>query len=125
MAAKDGFKFGVVELLLLTLLSSEDKYGYQISHEISVLSDDNLYLKEGSMYPVLYKLMEKGYISSNVEKIGVRRTRVYYHLEDSGREYLKEIRSNYINNTKAIFKVAGISEEELFASNASEIKEKY
>lgn len=116
MAAKDGFKFGVVELLLLTLLSSEDKYGYQISQEISNLSDGYLYLKEGSMYPVLYKLMEKGYISSNVEKIGVRRTRVYYHLEDSGREYLREIRENYILNTQAIFKVAEISEKEFFAA---------
>lgn len=120
MPAKDGFKFGVVELLLLTLLSSEDKYGYQISQEISNLSNGYLYLKEGSMYPVLYKLMEKGYISSNVEKIGVRRTRVYYHLEDSGKEYLKGIRKNYIMNTKAIFKVAGISEKELIATKNEE-----
>lgn len=115
MAVKDGFKFGVVELLLLTLLLKEDKYGYQISHEISKISDGYIYLKEGSMYPVLYKLMEKGYITSSVEKIGLKRTRVYYHIEESGKEYLSKIRNNYINNTKAICKVAEISNEELFA----------
>ncbi len=117
MAAKDGFKFGVVELLLLTLLSNEDKYGYQISQEVSNLSGGYLNLKEGSMYPVLYKLMEKGYISSNVEKTGIRRTRVYYHLEDSGREYLQGIKNNYILNTKAIFKIAQISEEDFLTSD--------
>lgn len=116
MAAKDGFKFGMVELLLLTLLLKEDKYGYQISHEISEISNGYIYLKEGSMYPVLYKLMGKGYITSNVEKIGSKRTRVYYHIEEPGKEYLSRIRSDYINNTKAICKVVGISNNELFTS---------
>lgn len=115
LAAKDGFKFGIVELLLLTLLLKEDKYGYQISHEILDMSNGYIYLREGSMYPVLYKLMEKGYITSNVEKIGLRRTRVYYHIEESGKEYLRKIRGDYINNTKAICKVVGISNEELSA----------
>lgn len=68
------------------------------------------------MYPVLYKLMEKGYIKSRTEKIGEKRTRVYYHLEDSGREYLKETKSNYINNVKIICKIAEISKDELFSS---------
>ncbi len=116
LASKDSFKFGVVELLLLTMLKNEDKYGYQISQEVSDLSNGYLCLKEGSMYPVLYKLMEKGYIKSRTEKIGERRTRVYYHLEDSGREYLKETKSNYINNIKTICKIAEISKDELFPS---------
>lgn len=114
LAAKDSFKFGVVELLLLAMLKNEDKYGYQISQETLDLSDDHLCLKEGSMYPVLYKLMEKGYITSRIEKIGQRRTRVYYHLEESGKAYLTETKNNYITNIKAICKIAEISKEELF-----------
>ena len=98
------------------MLKNEDKYGYQISQEVSDLSNGYLCLKEGSMYPVLYKLMEKGYIKSRTEKIGEKRTRVYYHLEDSGREYLKETKSNYINNVKTICKIAEISKDELFSS---------
>lgn len=103
LTSKDSFKFRIVELILLAMLKNEDKYGY-------------LCLKEGSMYPVLYKLMEKGYIKSRTEKIGEKRTRVYYHLEDSGREYLKETKSNYINNVKIICKIAEISKDELFSS---------
>lgn len=116
LASKDSFKFRIVELILLAMLKNEDKYGYQISQEVSDLSNGYLYLKEGSMYPVLYKLMEKGYIKSRTEKIGEKRTRVYYHLEDSGREYLKETKSNYINNVKIICKIAEISKDELFSS---------
>lgn len=116
LASKDSFKFRIVELILLAMLKNEDKYGYQISQEVSDLSNGYLCLKEGSMYPVLYKLMEKGYIKSKTEKIGEKRTRVYYHLEDSGREYLKETKSNYINNVKTICKIAEISKDELFSS---------
>lgn len=116
LASKDSFKFRIVELILLAMLKNEDKYGYQISQEVSDLSNGYLYLKEGSMYPVLYKLMEKGYIKSRTEKIGEKRTRVYYHLEDSSREYLKETKSNYINNVKIICKIAEISKDELFSS---------
>lgn len=118
LASKDSFKFRIVELILLAMLKNEDKYGYQISQEVSDLSNGYLCLKEGSMYPVLYKLMEKGYIKSRTEKIGEKRTRVYYHLEDSGREYLKETKSNYnyINNVKIICKIAEISKDELFSS---------
>ena len=116
LTSKDSFKFRIVELILLAMLKNEDKYGYQISQEVSDLNNGYLCLKEGSMYPVLYKLMEKGYIKSRTEKIGEKRTRVYYHLEDSGREYLKETKSNYINNVKIICKIAEISKDELFSS---------
>ncbi len=116
LTSKDSFKFRIVELILLAMLKNEDKYGYQISQEVSDLRNGYLCLKEGSMYPVLYKLMEKGYIKSRTEKIGEKRTRVYYHLEDSGREYLKETKSNYINNVKIICKIAEISKDELFSS---------
>ena len=70
LTSKDSFKFRIVELILLAMLKNEDKYGYQISQEVSDLSNGYLCLKEGSMYPVLYKLMEKGYIKSRTEKIG-------------------------------------------------------
>ena len=112
LTSKDSFKFRIVELILLAMLKNEDKYGYQISQEVSDLSNGYLCLKEGSMYPVLYKLMEKGYIKSRTEKIGEKRTRVYYHLEDS----VKETKSNYINNVKIICKIAEISKDELFSS---------
>lgn len=47
------------------------------------------------MYPILYRITESGYVSFYEKKVGVRQTRVYYHLEDSGRKYLKSLLTSY------------------------------
>lgn len=48
-------------------------------------------IKEGSLYGPLYRLIGKNYISENKILVGKRRTRVYYHLEPLGVEYLDTI----------------------------------
>ena len=45
LTSKDSFKFRIVELILLAMLKNEDKYGYQISQEVSDLSNGYLCLK--------------------------------------------------------------------------------
>ena len=55
------------------------------------------------MYPTLYRLVEKKLISDRQEKVGVRRIRVYYHLEKAGEEYLKDIRKEYKDICQGIF----------------------
>lgn len=102
---KDGLKFSTVELLLLSLLKDEDKYGYQLTQEIASKSGNIFHLKEGSMYPVLYKLIDKGLISDHAEKVGVRRTRIYYHLEPAGEAYFQKLKSDYAKITRAITNV--------------------
>ena len=59
---------------------------------------DSLSYKKGSMYPVLYRLTEKGLVSTRKELVGKRRTRVYYHIEPDGIAYMKE-------NAKAYFSI--------------------
>lgn len=105
MMIKDGLKFSTVELLLLSLLKDEDKYGYQLTQEIASKSGNIFHLKEGSMYPVLYKLIDRGLISDHAEKVGVRRTRIYYHLEPAGRAYFENLKSDYAQITKAVINV--------------------
>lgn len=47
------------------------------------------------MYPILYRLTDEQYISFYEKKVGVRQTRVYYHLEDSGRTYYDGLLQSY------------------------------
>ena len=47
------------------------------------------------MYPILYKLQDQGYISDRQVKVGKRQTRVYYHLEPAGKEYLSQLTHDY------------------------------
>lgn len=89
------FKKATIEMLLLKLLSEGDMYGYQLSQELKKRSNGNYTILEGSMYPILYRLEEKKYISCYDQKVGIRQTRVYYHLEESGLEYFKELNNTY------------------------------
>ena len=75
------------QLLLLKLLSSEDMYGYQIILELARRSSNVFEMKEGTLYPVLKKLENSGYVTSyQAEANG--RTRKYYRLTQSGRKEL-------------------------------------
>ena len=51
--------FFKMEMLLLKILEEKDCYGYEIVQSIKKLSNDNIKLQEGTMYPILYKLEEK------------------------------------------------------------------
>lgn len=92
---RNNFKKGATALLILTFLQEGDMYGYQISQTLLERSDGEFSIPEGSLYPALYKLIESGYISDHKELVGKRLTRVYYHLEEPGREHLKQLTSDY------------------------------
>ncbi len=85
------FKF---DMLILSILCHGDFYGYQITSAIKKLSDGVIDIKEGSLYPCLYKMLEHHYISSK-EEIVNRKVRVYYHIEESGKAYLNELINEY------------------------------
>ncbi len=102
MTNRDNFKKGSVEMLLLHLLQIEDLYGYQLSQLICKHSNGILTVPEGSLYPTLYRLLEKGYITDYKKQIGKRLTRVYYHLEPQGEKYLSELLDNYVRVNEGI-----------------------
>ena len=93
---KNNIKHGTIELVLLLLLQKEQKYGYQLSQELSEFSE------ETTMYPTLYRLTQNGYLSFEQVKVGIKRTRVYYLITDAGREYLQKIIDEYNTITQAI-----------------------
>lgn len=112
MAISDNVKRGTIELLILTLLKSEDMYGYQLSQELTRRSNELYSLQESSMYPTLYRLVDKGFISDRQEKVGKRRVRVYYHLESDGEVYLNEIKKEYLSLCRGILYILNISDLE-------------
>ena len=110
MALSEGIKRGTVELLILTLLKDQDMYGYQLSHELANRSNGLYTLQESSMYPTLYRLVEKGMITDRREQVGKRKIRVYYHLEETGREYLTSLRKEYCAICRGILSILEITE---------------
>ena len=78
-------------MLILSILSTEDCYGYQLSLLIKDYSQGKISLPEGSLYPALYKLVDNGLISDEKRQVGKRLTRVYYHMEPEGKDYLNQL----------------------------------
>ena len=108
MAADSGqgsFRRGVMSLVILSLLKREDMYGYQLVQETERSSGGRLTTQEGSLYPVLYKLLDQGLISDKKVLVGKRMTRVYYHLEPSGEERLKELVQEYEEIAQGVFRI--------------------
>lgn len=112
MAISDNLKRGTIELSVLSLLKNGDMYGYEISQQLFIQSGELYQIQESSLYPSLYRMVEKGLISDRSEKVGKRRVRVYYHLETAGEEYLKELRREYLMHTAGVLKILGVNDIE-------------
>lgn len=99
------FRRGVMSLVILALLKREDMYGYQLVQETERSSGGRIITQEGSLYPVLYKLLDQGLISDRKVQVGKRMTRIYYHLEPAGEARLTELIQEYMEITQGIFQI--------------------
>lgn len=99
---RSNFKMGTVEMIVLFLLQKHDLYGYQLTTLIKKQSGGNVIVTESTLYPTLYKLLKNDYISDREMPIGKRRVRVYYHLEDAGKERLADLLEDYHEITVGI-----------------------
>ena len=77
-------------------------YAYQLVQEANQSSGGRIQTQEGSLYPVLYKLLEQGLISDRKVLVGKRMQRIYYHLEPAGEERLRELIWEYNEITTGV-----------------------
>lgn len=102
MATKNYFMNGITELLILSLLRDKDRYVYEIVKAIEDMSGGLLEISQNTVYTATYKLVSEGKISEYTETVGKKRTRVYYHLEPDGVDYLEELDFTYRRHTKGV-----------------------
>ena len=99
------YQRGLAPLIILSLLKREDMYGYQLVQETERTSHGQIVTQEGSLYPVLYKLEEGGFISSHKVLVGKRMQRVYYHIEPTGIAYLDMLIKEYETVTSGMHSI--------------------
>ncbi|MDD5932412.1 MAG: PadR family transcriptional regulator [Oscillospiraceae bacterium] len=81
---------GSTTLLILSLLSREEMYGYQMITELYRRSDRTFELKEGTLYPILHTLEAEGLVSVREREADTGRMRKYYRITRKGRKALEE-----------------------------------
>jgi transcriptional regulator len=90
-----GLLQGTVELLVLKALSWGPIHGYGIASWIESATDDVLRVEEGSLYPALYRLVARGWVSSEWRTTENNRTARYYSVTRSGRKQLASERAQW------------------------------
>ena len=85
-------KRSTTEVLLLSLLSQHDMYGYQLTAEMKHQSNGLCNYNETTFYPILNRLLNQNMISMTRIITDQQRVRVYYHLEESGKEYSEDLK---------------------------------
>ncbi len=94
MLNTESFKRGTVDLAVLCVLKEKDMYGYEIVKAVKEKSCGNFDLPLGTLYPVLYRFVENGYLTDR-DEIVKKRLRKYYHLEEKGVEYYEDLLREY------------------------------
>jgi len=101
-------KKGSAELLILSLVETRPRHGYEISKLIETRSDGVVRFNVASLYPLLYRLEKRGWIEGRwVEKAGQRRRR-YYKLTPAGKKVLAAQRSTWQSFVAAINQITGL-----------------
>ena len=109
MLIQENFRRATAELVILHLLLEEDLYGYQIAKKIGECSNGMYTLPEGTMYPIMYRLISKGLVCEFNRMVN-KRMRKYYHLEASGRDYYETMLDEYKAVSQGVIKILNLKE---------------
>ncbi len=80
---------GTLDMLILKVLNRGPMHGFGIANRIQQLSDEALSVGEGSLYPALYRLQDRGWVESEWGPSENNRRAKYYKLTRSGRKQLE------------------------------------
>ena len=100
------FKKGALELCVLSLLRKQDMYGYELTETIS----REMSVTAGTLYLILKRLKDTGYLSTYLVESSGGPARKYYHLTDQGKEYEEAQRNEWVLFTEKVERLIGNDE---------------
>lgn len=93
---------GTLDLLILKTLALEPMHGWGIAQRIQQVSRDVLQIQQGSLYPALYRLERKGWISAEWGASENNRRAKYYSLTRAGRQQLEKEMADWNRLSSAV-----------------------
>jgi len=99
---------GSTGLLVLSVLSRQELYGYQIIKTVELMSESVFQMNEGTLYPILHALEQEGMLSSYwAESPDTGKRRKYYKITDAGLRELQMQKQAWDTYQKAVNRVIG------------------
>jgi transcriptional regulator len=107
MPPKSDLLAGTLEMLVLRTLSTQSMHGYAIAQQLDKLSEGVLQVEQGSLYPALERLLNKGLVTARWAESPTKRQARYYTITRAGRKLLAEKTEDYDRVALAIAQIMG------------------
>jgi PadR family transcriptional regulator PadR len=105
MVLYDQIRKGSTNTLILSLLSEEPMYGYQITQELQQRSEGYFVMKEGLLYPALHQMEQDGLVKSEWRRVEGSRRRKYYSITEEGHRVLSRSVTEWTTFTEKLMEV--------------------
>lgn len=103
--ARNDLLQGTLDLLILRTLAAAPLHGWDIAKRIAVVSNDRLSLKQGSLYPALHRLEDRGVIEAEWGVSDAGRSAKFYRLTRAGRKELETEKEHWLSFAEAVSSV--------------------
>jgi transcriptional regulator len=101
---------GTLDLLILRIVAMGANHGYAIGQRIQQISRDVLQVQQGSLYPALHRLENRGFLTAEWKETGTGREAKFYRLTAQGKKQLKDETASWTRLTGAIGLILGGAE---------------
>jgi transcriptional regulator len=98
---------GTLDMLVLKTLSIGSMHGYGIALHLRQVTNDALRVEEGTLYPALYRMRQRGWIRAEWKQTPNSQRARYYSLTVAGRKQLAEEQAGFAQALAAIERVMG------------------
>lgn len=104
--SKAQMRKGILEFCILSVISKEDAY---VSDIIDNLKNSKLLVVEGTLYPLLTRLKNDGFLNYSWVESKSGPPRKYYQLTEIGKDYLKELTTSWIELVETVNLITGVN----------------
>ena len=102
MPDKSDLPQGTLDLLILQVVAAGAIHGYGIAQRLQLISRDVVQVPQGSLYPALHRLENRGLLTADWKMSDTGREAKFYRLTPKGRTELKEQAASWVRLTEAI-----------------------
>jgi PadR family transcriptional regulator PadR len=107
---KTEFLKGTLDMLILKVVALGPIHGYAISQRIQQISKDCFHVQQGSLYPALHRLEDRGWLQAEWRQTGTGRDAKFYTLSRKGRKQLEAEVRNWEQISNAVALILGTAE---------------